>query len=226
MIICKIDAARSTDALDKRGHAVTVEIRAQLDTFLTRMLKDLPNESLPNDPFRFHGERQGDGLMLGAPRTHALEVLRTALTIRDEPPWQHPSWLPVRMSLGIATVSWDREPYGVGSVPNGRDIIIISRLLEECPPGSIVVNQALLLAIREYGNELLALFEERQGELKGIEGMVVYGLVPPRPKVAFSPIVTRWRVFTQSRAGAIILWVGSVAWGWVVRWLMGWLGWL
>jgi hypothetical protein len=241
MIICKLDVVRSTEALEKRGHVVTVEIRIQLDALIGRLLTDLPNEAapttplvkdLPNpyappSPYRFHGERQGDGVMLGAPRTHALTMLRAAMTIRDEPAWQHPTWHPLRFALGIAEVSWDREPYAPGSVPNGRDIVIISRLLsDQCSPGSIVVNEALLRAIREYDHGLLALFELQSAELKGIEGSQTFGLVPPRHRPPAEALRTRWRDFVQTSwlpavltGGCVTL--GALAWARVVWWWLG-----
>lgn len=219
MIIGKIDVVRSTIELDKRGHAVTVAIRAQIDALVDRLLTALPNERAPNLPQRFRGERHGDGVMIGAPREHALVLLREAMTIRDEPPWQHPGWFPLRMAFGIATVSWDAEAFGKYSIPNGRDIVIVSRLLEtECPAGSIVINETLLRAVQEYDNALSHLFERRSAELRGIEGPQVYGIMPPRAHPRFAPVLTRWKRLVQGPCTPIALTLGAVAWGFLGWW--------
>lgn len=221
MILCKFDTVRSTEALERRGHDVTVGIRTQLAAVVTRLFASLLTTALPTS-LRFTGERQGDGLMVGAPRAHAIEMLREAMTLQAEPPWQHPTWLPVRMAVGIAEVTWDGAPYSPGSVPNGRDIVILSRLLEtECPAGSVVVNEPLLRHLREYDRPLFDLFEERDAELKGIEGRQKYGLIPPRKHPALLPLVTRWKQFAASSAGVVVLTLGVLAWAAVAWWGLG-----
>jgi hypothetical protein len=233
VIICKPDVVRHTDDLDRLGHIVTVEIRAQLDAMVGRLL-DLPNENAPTqlvkdtiNPFvpepleRFRGQRQGDGVMVGAPRIHAITMLRIAMTIRDEGHWQHPTWRRYRLAMGIARVNWDRDPYGLGSVPNGWDINVIARLeRDQCPPGSIVINAGLMQEVKQYAHDIYPLFESRSAELMGIEGLQTFGILPPRAHLPVEALRTQWRLFLQDSwlpaaltAGVTV--VGSLAWAYL-----------
>lgn len=222
MIAAFFDAKDSTPDLERRGHQATVALREQLDAVAARLLRDLPNESAPNLAQRFIGQRQRDGMLIGAPRVHAIPLLWEALKIQDEGAWQHKGWLPLRMSLGVGEVVWDRGAYKEGSVPNGRDLVIISRLMGQCPPYSTVVNEPLLRLMREHDRELYALFEERHAELKGIEGVVTYGLMPSRTQPPVLAVFSAWRRFVRSPFVYVLYTLGTLAWLFLLGWWRGW----
>lgn len=175
MIVCKFDAVRSTDALEREGHVVTERLRAQVASVAGRLLA-----VLPADAERFLGQRQGDGLLLGAPRRNSLPLLQAAMTLQELPAWLAPSALPLRFSLGIVTVSWEGQEWGASSVPNGRGLTIVSRLMEQCPSGGIVINRDLHQIVREYGASVRDLFTPQTAELKGISEPEGYWLMVPR----------------------------------------------
>ena len=70
MIIFKTDAAEWTEHVTRHGHAATLAMQDQLKEITGRILSGLSTGLL------YRGEPQGDSIMLGAPREHALEVLR------------------------------------------------------------------------------------------------------------------------------------------------------
>lgn len=190
MIVGFVDVVRSTAAIELDGFRATLRIREQLHE-LTDMLgmigppplahghggpilePDGPGrgglELIPMDcDQRFVGERQGDGFVFAGPRSSALIYLKEVLKIQMTT-WMHAEWMPIRFSIGIATAMWDGEPWASGSTFNGRDVTIVARLLDQCPPNGVVINRELHKLLWEHAPELRTLFCEKSADIQGFD---------------------------------------------------------
>lgn len=256
MIIGFFDVPRSTELTHIKGSAITIAVRVQLDEvvgrdaegaqpeIVGRVFGDLPNEQISNSigkvfkdgvgvdpallpkPHRYRGGRQGDGMMIGAPQEHAIQMLRSVMRMQEEKPWQHqnrpglPDWVaPMYVALGVCRVIWDGAPYEPGSIPNGDDINILGKLIKREGPGTIILNAALITHIRQHANELVHLIEEKNCQLEGIQGDIQYGRIPARDFPVRARAANRWHTFMRSPWAYAFAGAGTVAWIIVgIRW--------
>lgn len=155
MVIIFADAHSSTEASERYGEAGLERIREQLagvERVFTAISPDVKRV----------GSRLGDGIMLAAPRdrTHAIGLVRDAITLQAQPP----AFLPLRIALGVGDVTWD-EP---GTTYDGPVVTLTARLEKACPPGGVAVNEELWSLLSFYAADLRPRFAHRVEDLAGL----------------------------------------------------------
>ena len=163
MLLGVLDAVRSTDRAEKEGFAATERLQGQLQDLAALIKRQ-------TDVERWVGEFQGDGFLFAADEGYALPLLVEFLKLQRED-FTHPDWLPLRVSLALGAPVWTGPAWAPTSTFTGRDVMLVARRLEVCPPGGLILDDSLHRRVREHQPALKSFFTQQDVTLQGVDGI-------------------------------------------------------